>query len=300
MRLSEERNMKRYKELFAESGLLYSAAVWGATFFLVKDALDYISPMALIAYRFLIAAFLMFVFLKIKKLKVFNHWKKGIVLSFIIWMVFFPQTLGLKFTTASNSGFITGLFIVFVPIAGWALFRKVPEINRIISIILAIAGLWILTGGPEKINYGDALTLLTAVAYALHILYVDKYMRDGANPYILTFQQFLYVGMFSLIVSIITGGSIGWSSNTVWWTIIFLAVFPTMSAFLIQMVSQKFTSPLKVAIIFSMEPVFAAIFAWTLGGEKFALHRGIGGILIVTAIIISEIPSIIRRRTTKS
>lgn len=290
--------MKQYKELLAQAGLLYSAAIWGSTFFLVKNALNHISPLALIAYRFLIAAFLMFIFLKVMKKKVFRDLGKGFVLGIILWMIYFPQTLGLKFTTASNSGFITGLFILFVPIAGWFLFRRIPEINKIISVVLALAGLWILTGGPGKINYGDTLTLLTAVAYALHILYVGKYMANGADPYILTFQQFFFVGMFSLTGALLTGGGLKWSSDSVWWIIVFLAVFPTMSAFLIQMVSQRFTSPLKVAIIFSMEPVFAAIFAWTIGGEEFALHRGIGGLIIVAAILISEIP--VRRRSTPS
>lgn len=282
--------MKQYKDLFAQAGLLYSAAIWGSTFFLVKSALNHISPLALIAYRFLIAAFLVFIFLKIKKKKLFKDAGKGLILGIILWMVYFPQTLGLKFTTASNSGFITGLFILFVPIAGWLLFKRIPERNKIISVVLALTGLWILTGGPGKINYGDALTLITAVAYALHILYVGKYMAGGADPYILTFQQFLFVGVFSFFGSFVTGGGLSWSVDSVWWIVVFLAVFPTLSAFLIQMVSQKFTSPLRVAIIFSLEPVFAAIFAWTIGGERFALHRGIGGLIIVAAILVSELP----------
>ena len=282
--------MKQYKDLFAQAGLLYSAAIWGSTFFLVKSALNHISPLALIAYRFLIAAFLMFIVLKVKKKKLFRDAGKGLILGIILWVIYFPQTLGLKFTTASNSGFITGLFILFVPIVGWLLFKRIPELNKIFSVVLALAGLWVLTGGPEKINYGDTLTLITAVAYAFHILYVGKYMTSGADPYILTFQQFLFVGVFSLAGSLFSGGGFAWSSDSVWWIIVFLAVFPTMSAFLIQMVSQRFTSPLRVAIIFSMEPVFAAVFAWTIGGEQFALHRGIGGLIIVAAILVSELP----------
>ena len=289
--------MKQYKDLFAQAGLLYSAAIWGSTFFLVKNALNHISPLALIAYRFLIAAFLMFVFLKVKKKKLFRDAGKGLILGIILWVVYFPQTLGLKFTTASNSGFITGLFILFVPIVGWLLFKRIPELNKIFSVVLALTGLWILTGGPGKINYGDTLTLITAVAYAFHILYVGKYMASGSDPYILTFQQFLFVGLFSLAGSLFSEGGLTWSSDSVWWIIVFLAVFPTMSAFLIQMVSQRFTSPLRVAIIFSMEPVFAAIFAWTIGGERFALHRGIGGLIIVAAILVSELPTSKKKRS---
>ncbi|MCK4890004.1 MAG: DMT family transporter, partial [Candidatus Aminicenantes bacterium] len=109
--------------------------------------------------------------------------------------------------------------------------------------------------------------------------------------------QFLFVGLFSLAGSLFSEGGLTWSSDSVWWIIVFLAVFPTMSAFLIQMVSQRFTSPLRVAIIFSMEPVFAAIFAWTIGGERFALHRGIGGLIIVAAILVSELPTSKKKRS---
>ncbi len=282
--------MSRYREALAQAGLLYSAAIWGSTFFLVKSALNDISPFSLISFRFLIASFFMLIFLKIKRKKIFKDIKNGIILGGILMLVYFPQTLGLKFTTASNSGFITGLFILFVPITGWIIFKRIPEKRKIFSVMIAVVGLWILTGGLTEINVGDSLTIVTAIAYALHILYVGEFMKKGADPYILTFQQFLFVGLFSLVGTVITESGPSWTKDSVWWIIIFLALFPTLSAFLIQMVSQKFTSSIRVAIIFSLEPVFAAIFAWTIGGEKFLIHRGIGGFIIVLAIIVSELP----------
>ncbi len=288
--------MKQYKEFLSGAGLLYSAAIWGSTFFLVKNALNSISPLTLLSYRFIIAASLMFIFLKITKKRVFRDIKKGFALGVILFVVYLPQTIGLKFTTASNSGFITGLFILFVPLMGWIIFRRVPGKKKIFSVLLALTGLWVLTGGPGRINYGDALTLITAFAYGLHILFAGKFMEEGTDPYIITFHQFLFVGIFSLIGSLLTGGGFQVSSS-VWGVIVFLAIFPTLLAFLVQMISQKYTSPLRVAIIFSMEPVFAAVFAWTLGGEKFAIHRGLGGLIIVSAIVISEIPSLTGKKT---
>lgn len=288
--------MKQYKEFLSGAGLLYSAAIWGSTFFLVKNALNSISPLTLLSYRFIIAASLMFIFLKITKKRVFRDIKKGFTLGVILFVVYLPQTIGLKFTTASNSGFITGLFILFVPLMGWIIFRRVPEKKKTFSVFLALSGLWVLTGGPGRINYGDALTLITAFAYGLHILFAGKFMEEGTDPYIITFHQFLFVGIFSFIGSLFTGGGFQVSSS-VWGVIVFLAIFPTLLAFLVQMISQKYTSPLRVAIIFSMEPVFAAVFAWTLGGEKFAMHRGLGGLIIVSAIVISEIPSLAGKKT---
>ena len=284
--------MKRSKELFAQAGLLYSAAIWGSTFFLVKDALNSISPFPLLAARFLLAAALMLIVLKLMKKPPFSDLGKGLVIGVILFVVYLPQTIGLKFTTASNSGFITGLFIIFVPLMGWVLFRRVPERNKVLSVVLALAGLWVLTGGPGKINLGDMLTLITAFAYSLHILYAGRYMAEGADPYVITFQQFLIVGILSLTGSLMEGNGGELISGKVSGIIVFLAIFPTLLAFLVQMISQKFTSPLKVAIIFSLEPVFAALFAWNMGGEKFSAHRGLGGMIIVAAIMVSEIPSI--------
>jgi len=282
--------MKRYKEFFAQAGLLYSAAIWGSTFFLVKDALNSIAPFSLLAIRFLLAAGLMYLVLRVMKKPVCMNFRQGVSLGVILFLVYLPQTIGLKFTTASNSGFITGLFVVFVPLMGWVLFRRVPERKRVLSIILAVAGLWVLTGWEGELNFGDALTLITAFAYGLHILFAGRFMEAGTDPVVITFQQFLMVGILSLAGSGIQGVPLMPDSVRVWGIIVFLAVFPTLLAFLVQMVAQKVTPPIRVAIIFSMEPVFAALFAWTLGGEVFEIHRGVGGLIIVAAILLSEVP----------
>jgi len=139
-------------------------------------------------------------------------------------------------------------------------------------------------------NRGDALTLLAAMGYAVHILLADRSMKGGLDPVSLSFQQFLFVGLFSFIAGWVSGIPVSCSHPGAWRVIVFLAVFPTILAFLVQLMAQRFTSPIKVALIFSMEPVFAAIFAWTLGGEPFVLHRAAGGLLIVLAMILSEFP----------
>lgn len=282
--------MKQYKKLAADIGLVYSAAIWGSTFFVVKRVLDQIEPLALIAFRFLLAAFLLYFFLKLGKKPAFHDFRKGFFLSLILLGVYFPQTLGLKFTTAANSGFITGLFVVFVPFISWIALKKRPPAIKWISVFIAVCGLWILTGGISNANQGDYFTLVTALFYSLHIIVVGKYMERGSDPYILTFQQFLGIGMLSLFLSLFFESTIIPASGNVILVIMFLGIFPTLSAFLIQTIAQKITAPLKVAIIFSLEPLFAAIFSWTLGGEKFVLLNGTGGLLMVLAFFISELP----------
>jgi len=282
--------MKRGKTLLADAGLLYAAAIWGATFFMVKGVLEHVSPLGLLGYRFVLSALLILPILVWTGKHPFREWKSGVSLGFFLWLIYVPQTVGLQYTTASNSGFITGLFIVFVPILGFLLFRQVPGPMKLVSVLLAVCGLWVLTGGITGMNRGDALTLLAAFGYAVHILLADRYMKDGMDPLVLSFQQFLLVGVLSFIVGTILGIPVDCNWSAAWLTIVFLAVFPTVSAFLIQLVAQRFTTPIKVALIFSMEPVFAAAFAWTLGGESFVWTRAVGGVLIVTAMILSELP----------
>jgi drug/metabolite transporter (DMT)-like permease len=278
------------KKLISDAGLLYAAAIWGSTFFIVKESLKFIDPIILVGYRFIIASALVALLCVITKRPLFKNIKKGLVLGIFIWLLYIPQTIGLGITTASNSGFITGLFVAFVPIFSFLIFRKVPSLIGIIATLISLSGLWILTGGMTDINNGDLLTLLAAMTYAIHILYVDKFLQEGNDPFTLCFQQFLFVGIASLAVGGIAGLPFGWGNASTGWIVLFLAVFPTFSAFFIQVVAQKYTSPIRVSLIFAFEPVFAAIFAWTLGGEKIILHRAMGGLLIFLAMIISGLP----------
>ncbi len=284
--------MRKFRGVAADVGLIYAAAIWGATFYMVKNAVESIDPIALVGYRFFIAALILGAGLIVAKKKIFENFKAGAVLGVLLWFLYIPQTVGLKYTSAANSGFITGTFIMFVPILVFFFHKKLPSINRLFSILLVIAGLWILTGGMSSINIGDILTLFCAVGYATHLFVSDIYMKKGLNPYIVTFQQFLVTGILSFITLLLTGGSFKAGNISVVNAIFFLALFPSLSAFIIQLWAQKFTSPLKVSIIFSLEPVFGALFSWTLGNEEFIAVRALGGIIIVAAMIIAELPAL--------
>lgn len=284
------------QRLLADIGLLYSAAIWGSTFFVVKNALDDIDPVMLVAYRFLLAGIVLLPFILATKRSFFHHFKRGLALSVILWLLYVPQTIGLGYTTASNSGFITGLFVLFVPIFQRTIFKAKPTIMEIIAAAVSLAGLWVLTGGLQDINTGDVLTLLAAVTYALHVLYSDKYIKSGSDAFVLSCQQFIIIGLLSFLTGLIFDLPMTTGSGSVWWIILFLALFPTLSAFVIQLMAQKITTPLKVSLIFALEPVFAAIFAWTLGGETPVVHRALGGLLIFSALIISSLPAPRRRK----
>ncbi len=278
------------KRRLADIGLLYAAAIWGATFFLVKGALAEIDPVILVGYRFFTAGLVLLVYLIIKKKNVLVDLKQGIFMAILLWFLYIPQTIGLKYTTASNSGFITGLFVAFIPIFLKLIIKRNPTLMEVAASIVSLIGLWILTGGMVDINSGDILTLIAAMTYALHVLYADKFLKAGLDPLIFSAQQFLLVGLFSLITGLIFNLPFAVGSTDTILVLLFLILFPTLSAFIIQMLAQKIVAPVRVSLIFALEPVFAALFAWTLGGELFIFHRAAGGLLIFLALIISGLP----------
>jgi drug/metabolite transporter (DMT)-like permease len=278
------------KTLWADLGLFYAAAIWGSTFYLVKDALQGIDPVVMVAWRFLLAGAILLIYLLIRRRPIHRGIGRAALLALILGLLYITQTIGLKFTTASNSGFITGLFVAFVPIFLLTIFKRRPTLMETIASAVALAGLWILTGGLKGANAGDMLTLVAAMMYALHLLLSDKYMKAGVDPLVISCQQFLLVGLMSLVYALIFRLPIATISTASLRAVIFLALFPSLSAFVIQMMAQRITSPLKVSLIFSLEPVFAGIFAWTLGGESVTPRGIVGGVVIFAALILSGLP----------
>ncbi len=278
-----------YRKLLPRLGLLYSAAVWGSTFFIVKQALKDVNPIVLVGYRFVIAAFLLAGFCLISRKPIFRNARHGLLAGSILWLLYISQTMGLGLTTASNSGFITGLFVAFVPVFSLTLFNRKPAVTEVIATAVSLTGLWILTGGLNDINVGDLFTVVAAATYALHILVLDKYIKGGDDPFSFSFQQFSVVGVASLLTGMTFGLPLSVAGTTTLRVILFLALFPTLSAFVVQVVAQKTTKPFQVSLILAFEPVFAGVFAWTLGGEEIILYRAIGGLAIFLGMIISGI-----------
>lgn len=273
---------------WADLGLVYCAAVWGATFYMVKDALNGVDAVAMVAHRFLLSALLLAPWALVRHTRA-RHLKEAAILAVLLFLLYATQTVGLGYTSASNSGFITGLFVIFVPVFMLVFFRKPPTSVQWISSCLALVGLWMLTGGISSVNFGDVITLIAAATYAAHLLATDKYVRADADAVVLAFHQFWMTGAMALVFCLATGRSLAVQGDKAGGTIAFLAAIPTLSAFFIQMWAQKFTAPVKVSLIFSLEPVFAALFAWTLGGERFVPARAAGGGLIVAAMMAGEL-----------
>lgn len=274
-------------QILLDLGLLYAAAIWGSTFFVVKDALAGIHPVTLVGYRFLLSAALLLPWV-VRRPAPRRHLSESALLAALLVLLYVSQTWGLRYTTASNSGFITGLFVLFVPLILLVVFRKPPLALHWVAVLLAVAGLWVLTGGPRTANRGDALTLVAAVTYAAHLLAIDRFVKADADPVLLTFHQFWITGLACTLLALAARLPMTVAGPGTAAVVLFLALFPTLSGFFVQTIAQRHTPPLKVSLIFSTEPVFAALFAWTVGGEPFRAPSAWGGALIVCGMLLAE------------
>lgn len=279
-----------WKTRLADASLVLTAFLWGTTFVIVKGAVSEVHPMILIGYRLTTAAFVIGIVLLILRRSPLRYIKQGLVMALVTWILYFSQTVGLQYTSASNSGFITGLFVLFVPLYNYLFLRKRPTPMQIVAVFISLFGLWLLTGGIASLNIGDAITLISAATYAMHVFTGDRFMKQGCDAIVLSFQQLVVAGILSFITAGLFGLSFHITSVSAQWAIGYLAVFPTACAFVMQLIGQRFTSSLKVSLIFALEPVFGALFAWTIGGEQFMVLKGLGGLCIVAGMIIAELP----------
>lgn len=294
--------MRKY---VGESALFTITIFWGVTFAIIKLALNDISPMLFIAIRFSFAALLLIPFL-LKPLLQSNVEviKAGIFLGLLYFIGFATQTVGLYYTTATKSGFITGTFIIFIPILQLILERKAPGKGNIIGIALVIIGLVllsskgvtvldILTELGSNFNVGDFLTLICAIFYALYVVYIDIITKKYDYKALIILQV-LFTGLAGIIFTILFDATrienIRYDFNTtVILVILYTAIFSSILATVIQTKYQKTVTPIIAGIIFSLEPIFAAYFAFLIIHEKISSFGIIGCIFIFTGVLVSEL-----------
>ncbi len=279
------------KGIQAEIYLLGIVIIWGSTFAIIKDILDQIMPFTFLAYRFFLATFILYVMLW-KKIKNIDRMilKKGSLIGISLFLGYTFQTVGLKYTTATKAGFITGLSVVLVPIISHFFIKEKVNRNSVIGVILAFIGLWFLNySNSFSFNLGDFLVLLCAISFAMHIISVGLYTKK--MDYVsLVIVQLAIVFVLSLLMALVFERPeihLSYSPN-VWWSIVLTGVFATALAFYMQNRFQRYSTATKTAIIFSGEPIFSAMFAYLLLGEKVGLIAWIGGLLIIFGMIVSQ------------
>ncbi|QIB27369.1 DMT family transporter [Caloranaerobacter azorensis] len=277
------------KQLKADLALLLVTIVWGFTFVTTKNALKDISTYNFLAIRFFVA-FIASSLIFFKNMKNLN--KRTLFLGSIIGIVLFAgyafQTVGLTYTTASKSGFITGFCVVLVPIFSAIILKRTPNMPTVIGVLLAMLGLGFMTLNSNlSLNIGDFYTLICAVAFAFQIILVGKYTIE-VDPIALAITQIGIVGILSLIFSLSIEDFIIPKSTDVWIAIFITGILATSVAYIVQNTVQKFTSPTHAALIYTAEPIFSAIFAYIFLHEVMTARAILGSILILTGMIISE------------
>ena len=275
----------------ADLGLLSVTFFWGTTFILSKLLLREIPLPVYLFIRLTIAALALGLF-SLRYLRQINGaiLLHGTVLGALLYFSYFFQMWGIQWTSASNAGFITGLSVVLVPVFGFLFFRQRSPLIVVLGVILAVIGLLLLTGAqPLNWNKGDLLVLVCAVSVAFHVIYTGKY-APLHNVYLLTAIELIVVAILAALA--LPFGDYQWPdlrTNQIL-LLIYLGMFGTVFTFLMQTSMQRFTTAARTALIFAMEPVFAALFAFLIAGETLTLLGWVGGLLIVLGMIVSEMP----------
>lgn len=283
----------------ATAALLLVTAIWGSTFFIIKDALHTIDPFDYLVVRFLIASVVSGVifFRRLRRLTAME-WKIGLGLGAVYGIAQIAQTTGLARTSASVSGFITGTYVVITPVILWLLYRVRPARNVWLAVALSITGLAVLSlTGFSAGGIGEVLTFAGAATYALHIVLLDKFAAK-VDAMALTVLQLIGVTVVCFPFSLREGVSVPPTLN-VWGAILYTAVVAGIITMLLQTWSQKHLPATRVAILMTFEPVFASTFAVIFGSDQLTLRLVLGGTLIFLATVIGVgLPVFSRRRRT--
>jgi len=274
----------------AEIYLLFMTLIWGVTFPMVKASLDYASPFVFITIRFVLAALIAGVlFARRISFKQRGEVWAGVLIGFFLFLGYAFQTEGLKFTAASKSAFITGLFVVMVPPLSYLILKEKPRIFSILGLILAVCGLYLMTRPKgSEFNTGDLLTFFCAVSFSLQVLFVHIYTKryDFAN---LAFIQILVTTLLSIpSVFLFDRIKLVYHPYLIF-SLLVCAVLATTLAIIIQNRMQKDTTAVKASLIYAMEPVFAAVFSFLLLGEVLGWLGVLGGGLILCGMLSSEL-----------
>jgi len=287
------KNQNIKKKLQAEILLLITTFFWGITFVIVKEAIEQVGVFLFLSQRFILAFLILLpVCFLMGRPFTLQSLKQGVILGIFLFGGYAFQTMALLYTTASNTAFLTGLNVVLVPVIGALIFRQLITRNMKFGVLLAAAGLYLLcTNDSWSLNNGDLLAIVCAVCLSLHVILTGSFARIS-DIYWLAAIQLGAVAFFSTLIAKFQGHEILVWRPEILWALVICVLFATVFAFLVQTSMQRFTSPTHTVLIFCMEPVFAALYAYWAIGERLDLWQLIGAALILTGMIFSEIPAV--------
>jgi drug/metabolite transporter (DMT)-like permease len=281
-----EANLRRISEL----ALIGIASVWGLTFVMVKDAIEELPTMAFLAYRFIPASLIVAVVFRRQLVRMpADGWRAGAVMGMFLAGGYIFQTLGMERTTASNAGFITGLFVVLTPVLAAIVLRQRLPTTVWAAAGVAAVGLWLLAGAGTEFNArGDGLVLVCSFSLAAHILATSGAVKLYDVGALLAIQLGV-VGVTCLGIGAIAGDLEAPEGATVWSALIVTSLIASALGFFVQTFAQQHAPPARTALILAAEPAFAGLFGWLLNDDRLTAAGWVGAAMIMTAIVAVEI-----------
>ena len=281
----------------AEWFLIFVTLIWGGTFVSIKTALAFSSPLLLMGLRFF-AAFLFFIPLNRIRISSFSRsiLIKGVFLGFLMYLGYGLQTLGLQYTTASRSGFVTYFYALMTPFFQFLIMKKKPFWGNMTGLAVAFFGLFLITGGMGSgaFNTGDSITLLSAAAFSLYIVFLN-FLSGKEDPGPLTAIQLFTTSVFSFLSLLFFEKPVLSPTFSLWANILYLSLLGGVVAVYVMTRFQNAVTPTRAALLYSLEPVFSALLGVLLLKESFGPKQIGGAALILCGVLISEIFEIPRK-----
>lgn len=286
--------MKNYnKEKLGTLGIFLTALLWGYSFVAVKVVVETIPPFYLVGFRNLLGGiFLFLIFFKYTRKTKLKDILLSLPVGTALFLGFFLQTAGAQFITASKVAFFTGSNVIFVPFLAWIIYKKKPLLSSFVAAIITIIGLYFLSfaDGLEEVKIGDLFALLCAIAFAVHLILIDAVLKyvDGIR---LAVWQLIIAGTISLFFALITKTPLNMEiiSNEVIISFLYLAIFGSGIAYLLQTVSQKYVSVSKTSVLLNMEAFLGALCGVIFMKDRLTFNFILGGICVISAIFICEL-----------
>ena len=286
----------------AKPMIVCATMIWGSTFFILKDALDNVDLMFLMAFRFSLAAVVLgLIFWNRWKGIDRSYWWRGGLLGAFMFVAYAVQNYGLMDTTPGKNAFFTAVYCVIVPFLYWAVDRLRPSRFNVLAAVLCVGGIGLVSwDGGIALPRGDLMTLCAGFIYACHIVAVAKFAK-GRDIILLSVLQFAAAALCFLVGTIVTRGvPAGGLEPQAWLVLLYLAVFGTTIGQLFQNVGQKYTDPSAAALLLSLEAPFGVLFSVLFGAERPGPLMYLGFVLIFAAVVCSETQFKFLRRPAKT
>ncbi|MGC6588885.1 DMT family transporter [Paenibacillus sp. Dod16] len=287
------------KPLKADLMILFITICWGSSYLFMKMGLDSLGEFNLIALRFGLA-FILAGVIFLPRLRQVNvkTIRYAMLLGFILFIMFTALTFGLKTTTTSNAGFLVSLTVVFVPLLHTFLFKKKIENKVVVSIVLALTGIALLTIQlPFTFKIGDLFCIAAALCYALHINMVST-AAQKVDTLSLGILQLGFTGLYAFISSLLFEAPVWPSTTNSWIAVLVLSVVCTAVGFIFQTIAQKYTTATRTGLVFSLEPVFAALVGFWFAHEVLNSNQYLGAAQVFLSVVISSVNVNVGRRST--